>query len=95
MKINDFIKELKAIDERLDIVPNPRRLGLSNIKLDGRDICPVPSEEIREEADNNYRYIFENGMSARHNSRQEALAKVETILNFIKTPEGHDTFFEK
>jgi hypothetical protein len=89
----DFLKELKAIDPRLDIVPNPNRAGLSNIKLDGKDVCPIPSGDIKEEPDNNYRYEFPNGLSARHKSRSEALAHVHQILEMIKTPEGESQFF--
>lgn len=95
MKTKDFETELQKLDARLAIVPNPNRSGLSNIKLDGRDVCPVPSDEIREEPDNNYRYTMPNGMQPRHKSRSEALAQVETILNLIKTTEGFSTFFER
>jgi len=93
MKTSEFALELKSLDERLEVVPNENRIGLSNIKLDGRDICPIPSQEIKDEPDNNYRYEFPNGMSARHNSRQEALDKTKKVLEFIKTPEGREIFF--
>ena len=93
MKTKDFALELKAIDPRLAIIENPNRIGLSNVKLDGRDICPVPSDEIKDEPDNNYRYEFPNGMSARHKSKSEVLAQVEQILDMVKTPEGAETFF--
>lgn len=93
MKTKDFELELKAIDPRLAIIENPNRIGLSNVKLDGRDICPVPSDEIKDEPDNNYRYEFPNGMSARHKSKVEVLAQVEQILDMVKTPEGAETFF--
>lgn len=93
MKIIDFEKELKQLDARIAIVPNPNRPGLSNIKIDGKDICPVPADEIREEPDRNYTYEFPNGMIARHKSRQEALTQVHHILELIKTQEGADAFF--
>jgi hypothetical protein len=93
MKTSDFLSELKAIDPRLDIIENPNRPGLSNIKLDGRDICPVPSDEIREDSEANYFYVFPNGMHARHKSREEALERVQGVLEMIKTDEGRDTFF--
>lgn len=93
MKTAEFKEELKALDSRLDIVENPNRPGLSNIKIDGKDICPVPSENIYEEPDNNYRYEFPNGMSARHKSRSEALAQVMSTLELIKTEEGKSIFF--
>lgn len=89
----DFEREIKLIDPRLSIVPNPNRPGLSNIKLDGRDICPVPSEEIKEESDPNYQYTFPNGMIARHKSRKEALAHIESTLTLLKTKDGHDLFY--
>ena len=93
MKTSDFLKELKEIDARLDIIENPNCPGLSNIKLEGRDICPVPSEDIREESDPNYSYSFPNGYIARHNSRQDALNKVHHTLEYIKTEEGREVFF--
>lgn len=102
MKISDFEKELKAIDPRLAIIPNHNRpagegnpQGISNIKLDGRDVIPVPSDEISDEPDNNMRYVFPNGMSARHKSRQEALAVVHDTLKKLETKEYADLFFEK
>lgn len=94
MKTKLFEAELKKLDSRLEIVENPNRPGLSNIKLEGRDICPVPSEEIKEEPDNNYRYEFPNGMSGRHKSVGEAKAQVEQILEMITTPEGYAQFFD-
>jgi hypothetical protein len=93
MKTSDFEKELKTLDPRLAIVPNPNRAGLSNIKLDGRDVCPVPTDDIREEQDPNYTYSFPNGMIAPHNSRTAALDKVHHVLNYIKTEEGREVFF--
>ncbi len=93
MQIKEFEKELKKIDERLEIVSNPNRPGLANIKLGGRDVCPVPDGEIKEDPDPDYYYTFPNGMSARHKSRAEALSMVESTLEYIKTPEGKDIFF--
>lgn len=93
MKTEMFKAELQKLDSRLDIIDNPNRPGLSNIKLDGRDICPVPSNEIYDEPNNNYRYEFPNGMSARHKSISEALAQVNATLEMIKTEEGKSIFF--
>jgi len=95
MRTSDFAIELKQIDERLEIVPNKNRIGLSNIKLAGEDICPVPSDEIKEEPDNNYRYEFPNGMSARHNSRIEALDRVKKAIDFLRTEEGDEALSDK
>ena len=94
MQTKDFEKKLKELDSRLSIVENPNRPGLSNIKLDGRDICPVPSGEIKEEADPTYFYTFPNGAQGRHKSQKEALAMVEHTIEFIKTDEGKATFYE-
>lgn len=93
MTSKDFEQELKALDPRIEVIPNPNRPGLSNIKILGRDICPIPTGEIYDEPNNDYRYEFPNGMSARHKSKSEALVQVQTILELIKTPEGHDSFF--
>lgn len=93
MKTQEFELELKKLDPRLSIIENPNRPGLSNVKLDGRDVCPVPSDIIKDEPDNGYRYEFPNGMSARHKSKSEVLAQVHQILEMVKTPEGVETFF--
>lgn len=83
MKTSDLAIELQKIDPRLTIVPNPNRPGLSNVKLDGQDVCPVPSDEIKEESDPNYVYQFPNGMMARHKSRAEVLDMVATHLKVL------------
>jgi len=95
MKISDFELELKKINPDLVIVPNPNRPGLSNVKLNGQDICPVPSENIKEEPDKDYRYAFPNGISARHNSIPEVIAKVEATLKTLQTEEGREIFYGK
>lgn len=95
MTTNDFEKELKTLHPDLSIVPNVNNPGLSNIKYNGKDICPIPSDVIKEEPDPFYMFTFANGMSARHKSRSEALAQVNHILNLVKTEEGRDLFFDK
>lgn len=104
MKVKpDFENELKAINPNIEIVPNPNRgpneenkHGISNIKLDGHDICPIPSEEIFDEADDSYGYIFPNQIKrSRFKTRPEALAMVESILNIVKTDDGKDAFMGK
>lgn len=93
--IEDFEKELKAIDPRLTIVPNPNRPGLSNIKIDGSDICPIPSEYIKENPDPAYIYTFPNDMQARHKSKTEALSMVHSVLQNLSNPEYADAFHGK
>ena len=93
----DFENELKAIDSRLSIVPNPNpdREKLANIKLDGVDICPIPKDIIYENPDVNYGIVAPNGWKMRHKSRSEALGMVMAVLEEIKNPDGYDVFFNK
>ena len=93
--IPDFENELKVIDSRLAIVPNPNREELANIKLEGVDICPIPRYEILEESDPSYVIVTPNGWKMRHKSRSEALAQVQDTLEKIKTEEGRALFFTK
>lgn len=93
MTIQEFEKELKAIDERLSIVPNRNFPELANIKLNGKDICPIPSGDIREETDLSYTMTFPNGMCRPHRPRQEALAMVRNTLEKIQDRDYHDAFF--
>lgn len=95
MKTNDFAEELKALDANLTVIPNPNNKGLSNVMYMGRDVCPIPSDEIRDEPDRNYVFTFENGMIARHTSREEALTKVKHILQLVQTEDGRELFFDK
>lgn len=90
MKTKEFLKELKELDERLDIVPNRNRPadkqkcgnGISNVTLNGRDIdCPVPSEEIKDDFDPHYYYMFPNGMMSPFKTRTEALDRVKKALD--------------
>ena len=94
-RTSDFQAELTAIDPRLVIVPNPNRTQISNIKLDGVDICPIPAYEIRDETDPTYNIELPNGMVRPHKSKAEALAMVNHILTLIKTKEGADLFFDR
>lgn len=91
--IPDFENELKAIDDRLSIIPNQNRKGIANIKLQGRDICPIPSEEIFDKPDVGYKITLPNGWEAQHQCREGALARVHSTLDLIKTKEGEDQFF--
>lgn len=95
MKTIDFAKELEAMHPDLSVVPNPNNPGLSNIKYNGKDVCPIPSDTIKDEPDPFYNYTFSNGMIARHKSKGEALAQVNHVLNLVKTEEGRDLFFDK
>lgn len=91
----DFQNEIKAIDPRLDIVQNPNYKALANIKIDGVDICPIPSGEIRDEEDPAYVFMAHNGWKMRHKSRLAALAQVKDTLERLKDPEFYNMFFDK
>ena len=89
----DFADELKAIDPRLSIVPNPNRPKICNIKLDGQDICPIPNYEIREHPDAGYTMEMPNGSLAKHRSKEEAIALVHHTLKLLENPENADAFY--
>lgn len=89
----DFENELKAIDARISIVPNPNRPKIANIKIDGEDVCPIPAFEIRESPDPTYTMEMPNGSMAKHRSKQEAIALVKHTLGIISSPDGADAFF--
>lgn len=104
MKTTEFLKKLKELDERLDIIPNINRTadkqkcgqGISNIMLSGKDIdCPIPSEEIKDYFDPHYYYQFPNGMMAPFRSTEEALEKSKKMIDYVSTKEGNDLFFDK
>lgn len=88
MKTKDFEKKLQEKYPTAEIRTNPSRPGLANVFVNGEEVCPVPSEEIKEEPDNGYRYVFPNDMSARHNSIEDVYAKVEAHIKFSSTEEG-------
>lgn len=96
MKIptQQLINELKELDERIELVPNPNRPGLSNIKISGRDICPVPSEMMQDEHTMDYSYAFPNGMVGKHRTYQEAKDLATSIINRLKNPDFAAEFFE-
>lgn len=91
--LSEIEAELKQLDPRLEIRPNANRPGLANVLLEGRDITPMPMDEIREEPDPTYYYTFPNGMQGRHKSRNEIIGRVKYTLDLIKTEEGKEIFF--
>lgn len=103
MRTTEFLQVLKKLDSRLDIVPNPNRTGdkqksgngISNIMLEGRDVCAIPSEEIKDNFDPHFYYVFPNGMMAPFASTEDALARVKKTLDLVSTKEGQETFFSK
>jgi hypothetical protein len=74
--------DLKEIDPRFSVVPNDNRPGLANIFLDGKnyDLHAVPTGEIKEIVDHEYRYNFPDGRSARHWTKEEVLDQAKGFL---------------
>lgn len=95
LSIKDFEAELKLLDDRITIVPNPRRPGLANIKLGGVDICPIPDGYIQDVVTADYKYEFPNGMTAPHKTITQARVAVQGTLKLISTKEGEELFFDK
>lgn len=89
----DFENELRDLDSRLTVTVNQNYSQIANIKLDGVDVCPIPSGEIKEEYDPSYTVTFHNGFVSKHKTRPEALAITKDIIERIKTKEGADAFF--
>jgi hypothetical protein len=86
MNSQQFEQEIKKLDPRFSIVPNPNRPGLSNIFFEGRnyDLPVIPSDDIRQEPDISYRYVFNAGMNARHNSVSDVMPRLEAFLEAHK-----------
>jgi hypothetical protein len=88
MLTKDFAAELAALDSRLTVIPNRNMPGLANVKLDGFDVCPVPADEIFDEARADYRYTFPNGYCVPHKGRHDVLALVHKVLKMAESEEG-------
>jgi hypothetical protein len=87
MTSKDLEVELQTLDPRLTVVPNPDRVGLSNIFFEGRnyDLPVVSTEDIREEPDAAHYYQFPNGLRSRFWTRSEIVGRVEDFLKKIET----------
>jgi hypothetical protein len=90
-----LLNELKEIDSRVELVLNPNRPGLSNFKINGMDLCPVPSEYLQLEHSGDYVYNFPNGMAAPFKTYGEAKGLCEFYLNKLKDPEYSKEFFQR
>lgn len=88
MIYTDFEKRIQEIDPRFTIIPNGNRgpvngnrVGLNNIMFEGTNYdLPVVADEIKEEIDPGYFYIFPNGYSSRMWSQGEVIARLEDFL---------------
>ncbi len=93
MIYTDFVKKIQELDPRFTIMPNPNRgplngnnVGLNNIMFEGANYdLPVVPDDIREEIDNSYFYIFPNGYSSRMWSQDEVIARLKDFLTKVDT----------
>ena len=93
-KIEDFQKELQAIDPRLVIVPNNNRPGASNLFLNGVDIVTwIPQFEIQDEHTPDYVYKLHD-QPIPFKTTGEVLELVNRTLEQLKTPEFADALFD-
>lgn len=77
--------KLQTLDPRLTVVPNPDRVGLSNIFFEGKnyDLPVISTNDIREEPDASHTYQFPNGTRARFWSRGEIVGRIEDFLKKV------------
>jgi hypothetical protein len=87
MKIQDFEKELKKIDDGFEIKTNPNFLDMAGVYWRGNYICGCPSGEIYDEI----KPLYQNSAGYRHRTRLEVLAIIQNYLDRIKNEKG---FFE-
>lgn len=92
--VSDLLVELRKIDSRVEIVPNANRPGLSNIMVNGQDICPIPSYELQDEHTSDYIYTFPNDIQAPMKTYGEALEMATRILEKLKDPKIAEEFFD-
>lgn len=88
-----LIEELKEINPSFELVPNPNRPGLSNIKLNGVDVLPVPAEQMQEIHTPDYIYVFPNGMSGEMKTYTEAKEVCLKLLETLKDKDVAETFY--
>ncbi len=92
---NDFKDEVEAIDPLLTVIRNPNHKNLANIMYDGRDVCSIPSGEIKDEFDPTYMMEFPNGWRAAHRSRRQALEIAKGTVEQMKDADFKEIFYSK
>jgi hypothetical protein len=93
MTSKEFEIEIQKLSPDFSVVENNNRPGLSNILYKSRnyDLPVIPTQNIKDEKDKDYRYEFPNGMSARFWSRPEVVARLEDFLkNFESIKENYE-----
>lgn len=79
---SEFIEELKALDPRITVIPNPNYPALVNVKILGQDVTPMPADRISDEPNPDHKMFF-GDRESRHRSRAEVLSQVQNTLRFI------------
>lgn len=93
--VENFLKELQALDPRIMIVPNNNRPGASNVFLNGVDICPwIPQFELQDEHSPDYTYKLHD-QPIPFKTTGEILEIVKLTLERLKQPEYADALFDK
>lgn len=93
--ISQLEKELQEINPNVRIVENPNRPGLSNVMLNGMDICiGLPSGGLLEEHSEGYVYRMPNSMLLPFKTYSEAKEISKATLERLKNPEFAKDFFD-
>lgn len=100
MNIKDFEAKLKEIDPLFTVSANPNRgasgenkFGLNNIFFNGQNYdLPVVPDQVKDEIDPNYRYVFPNGAAPRCWSSEEILGRVEAWYKQFKSGKLDDDY---
>lgn len=93
MKIKEFEQKVSEISKDFSIKENPNRAGLSNIFYRGEnyDLPVIDSADIPDTLDQNRRYQFPNGFSARLWSVDEILDRLKAFIkNFEDIKENYE-----
>lgn len=91
----NFQEELLRMDPRITVDKNPNYPQLANVKIDGINVCAIPSGEIKENPDPGYTIQFSNGFVAKHRSRLETIALVKSTIESLNTPDGKEIFYSR
>lgn len=90
MKIQEFEKQLKEIDNSLSIVPHPINEDMAGVYFGSIFVCGVPSNEIFEEVKPEY----QSKLGCRHRTTEETIAKVNKFLDSWKNEAGFKELFD-
>ena len=94
IKTEDFQKKLQEINPNIMIIPNSNRPGVSNMMLNGIDICPwIPSFEIQDERSPDYVYNLRD-MPIPLKTTEEIKEILKLTLNKLEDKDYADVLFD-